>query len=105
MAKREDGTLTLRDVEFDVVCESREQHDKLSGFEGATVVVAAPRWEALLTFSASRTISRGETGALRLGGGQLRTVRVASHSTFEPQTQRSSVRVIGLKGTTMTAGL
>jgi hypothetical protein len=87
--KLEDGTLTLRDIELDVVCESRDD----------------PRWEALLTFSANRRISRGETGALRLNGGQPRSVRIAGHSTYEPQTERTSVRVVGLEGTTMKVGL
>jgi hypothetical protein len=103
--KVEDGTLTLRDMELDVVCESREEHDDPSGLEGATVGVAPPRWEAMLTFAASRRISSGETGALRLSDGQPRSVRVAGHSTFEPLTQRTSMRVVGLAGTTMKAGL
>jgi hypothetical protein len=105
MAKLEDGTLTLRDIELDVVCESREQQHNPSGFDAATVSLASQRWEAMLTFSTSRKVKRGEAGALRLNGGQPRSVRIASHSTFEPQTQRTSVRVIGLQGSTMTAGL
>jgi hypothetical protein len=105
MAKLEDGTLTLRDIALDVVCEARDGQDDRTGSARVAGGVAPPRWEAVLTFSADRRITRGETGALRLDGGQPRSVRMAGHSIYEPQTQRTSVRVIGLQGTTMTAGL
>jgi hypothetical protein len=89
MAKLEDGTLTLRDVELQVVCESQDD----------------PRWGATLTFPEGRRIKRGETGTLRLSGRNPRSVRISSYSIYEPQTERTSVRVVGLEGTTMKVGL